>query len=113
MDTLKIEVQQNGGTNLKTTLVLDGIQIGFEFFWNGFTGRWNFNLLNPTTSDPFLSGLGLCLGTDLLGPYRYLEDQGLIPPGPLWVQDIAGTGTDPTKDSFSSGNAALFYQTQT
>lgn len=112
MGTLKLTIQQNGSSNLKTTMVLDGVQIGFEFFYNGFSDRWQMNLLNPQTLDPFLSGLGLTLGTDLLGPYRYLGDQNLIPPGPLWVLDIEGLGNDPTKDSFLEGRSALLYQTQ-
>jgi hypothetical protein len=111
MSTLKIEVQQNQSRNLRITLLLDDVRVGFEFFWNGFSGLWNFNVLNPATLEPVISGLGLSLGTNLLGPYAYLIDQGIIPPGVLWVQDIAGLGVDPGLDSFVNGEAVLFYQT--
>ena len=105
----QIPVYQTDGNSVKSSVVLDNVRVGFRFYWNGFSNRWHMDLLDPITETPFLAGLGLSCGVNLLARHRYLVDQDLIPPGSLFVQNLTGSGVDPTQDGFSSGNYILVY----
>jgi len=76
----------------------------FVFWTNTQDGGWFFDLYDAS-DNPLVLGLGLSVGVDLLYPYRYLD----VPPGILWVEDVAQTGADPGLTAFADGDAILYY----
>lgn len=95
-------------SNLRYTIVLDGVQIGFTFFTNQHSDSWFFNI-ETVNFVPVVAGLGLSVGSDLFFPYRSLGDA--IPPGILYCVDLTGAGTDPKVNSFENKTHILRYMT--
>lgn len=105
----QIPIVTTTGNSVKSTMILDNVRLGFRFYWNGFSDRWYMDILDPITEVPFLAGLGLSLGVNLFARHSYLVEQGKLPPGSLFVLDLTGTGIDPKKAGFSTGDYTLIY----
>ena len=118
MSTYSIQVQTGNAargysSQHTSTVLLEGRRYAFSFYTNtmsgpGRIGSWFFDVLNPTDLSVEVGGLGLAVGLSLLYPYRY-KGASIIPPGTLYVQDVAGRRADPALDTFALGQARVLY----
>lgn len=93
-------------SRFETSLVLESRRWTFVFYTNTQDDSWSMDLIGDDQL-PRVRGLGLSTGVDMLHPYRALD----VPPGALFINDIEGTGRDPTISSFADEEAALYYLT--
>jgi hypothetical protein len=116
MSTSTIQVQVGSpatgwSSQYTSTVLLEGRRYAFSFYTNklsGDAGAWFFDVLNPVDLSVAVGGIGLAIGLSLLYPYRY-KGVSIIPPGTLYVQDIAGRMADPALETFELGQARLLY----
>lgn len=113
MSVLSIKVQQGTPTRgfssqFTSTILLEGVRYAFSFYTNKLRPAWYFDIQDPTTGDVIVGSLGLTTGLDLLYPYKY---NPLVPPGTLYVSDLAKTRADPVVESFAQNEAILYYLT--
>lgn len=86
------------------TLELDNARYQLATYTNRADGGWFMDLAD-SAGNPLLFGIALVTGLDILFPYRHLD----VPPGILFVNDLAGPREDPTLETFDERGAALYY----
>lgn len=86
------------------TLELDGARWQFATYTNRADGSWYLDLAD-SAGTALLFGIALVTGLELLFPYRHLD----VPPGALFVNDLAGPREDPGLSTFQDRGAALYY----
>lgn len=88
------------------SLTLDGVRFQLVTYTNKADNGWYMDLLD-INGNAVVKGIGMAVGLDLLYPYRY---KGNLPPGILFLQDLAGTREDPVLASFENEDVGLYYQ---